>query len=169
MKGLTSFMLIFFNFSLMMNAQNGFTQADRERLLRLEIQMSEGFKRIDARLDMMQKQIDENSKQIENNRLEIGELHKEIAEVCKEMTEFRNANSIMVITLFGMLFTGYIALFGYIFWDRKTAVKNVENEQVEMKIELSKYKEKISLHERIFKEVSSGKALTPELLHQYGI
>lgn len=143
-----AFIVLFFTICITLQAQNGFTQADRERMLRLEIQMSEGFKRIDQRMDMMQKQIDEN-------RLEIA--------------DFRSSSTILIVTLFSLLFTGYIALFGYIYWDRKTAVKNVETEQIEMKVELSKQKEKIHLYERIFKEVSMGKPLTPELLHQYGI
>lgn len=48
-----------FVFFICGKAQNSFTQADRENIIRLQVQMREGFKRTDEKFEMIQKQIDE--------------------------------------------------------------------------------------------------------------
>jgi len=107
----------------------------------------------------MEKQIDETNKSIAETRKSVEELRKETE---LKINETQNSLNTTILTVFSLLFTGYIALFAFIYWDRKTALE-------EFKKELKKLKAKISLHERIFKKVYSGKKLTPELLQQYGI
>ena len=90
------------------NAQNTFTNQDREMLIR----MDEGFKLIQKQQLTVEKQINETNKAIEESRKET-EL---------KINETRNSLNTTILTVFGLLFTGYVALFGFIYWDRKTAV-----------------------------------------------
>jgi hypothetical protein len=148
MKTTVVLFIIIFLIGNVVFAQGGFTQTDRDNLNRIQIEMREGFKSVDLRLELMQKQIDETKKQIEDSRSD---------------------STSLTLTFFGFIFAGYIALFGFIYWDRRTAVKSVELEQLSIISELKIYKEKVNNFEKIFKEVSAGKPLSPDLLHQFGI
>ncbi len=149
-------------FSISTLAQNGFTQADRENIIRIQVQMQEGFKRSDEKFEMMQTQINEI-------RLQIDDTRKQIDDTRKQIDDFKTTSTTMILILSTSVLAGFISIFGLILWDRRTYVAKVNEEQSQIVITLKSQQEKISLYERIFKEVSSGKPLTPELLHQFGI
>lgn len=104
---------------------------------------------------MMQKQIDQMNKQNDDTR--------------KQIDDARSASNNLTLGVFGILFAGIFALFGYIYCDRRTAVWGVEKEQKQILLELESHKTKILIYKRIFKEVAAGKSLSSELLHQFGI
>ncbi|MDX2195344.1 MAG: hypothetical protein NW207_02915 [Cytophagales bacterium] len=55
-----------------------------------------------------------------------------------------------------------------VFVKGRTAVAAIEKDQKILVTEQEALKIKVTLYERIFKELASGKALSPDLLHQYG-
>lgn len=71
-------------------------------------------------------------------------------------------NRTTLLSIAGILLTAYLALFGFIYWDRRTAVREIEQENKILKT-------KIEAFEKIFKEIANGKTLTNELLQNYGI
>lgn len=93
----------------------------------------------------------------------------QINETKNQMDDFRNATINLTIIVFSTLFAGIVSLFAFIVWDRRTAVSKVSEEQTQIMIILRTQQDKITIYDRIFKDVANGKSLSSELLHQYGI
>ena len=97
----------------------GFTQEDRDRLIRLETKVEEGFKSLQREIDSQQRQIDD----------------------LKSSTQRQFDNQYTLILWgFGILFGGMGILIGFVIWDRRTALapairKNKELEEREELIE----------------------------------
>lgn len=144
--------LIFFVF--IAQSQDRFTEKDREILISLQIQSKvcdQRFNRIDEKFS----KIDERFTKIDDRFSKIDERFDKVD------TKFDSINS-TIFMFFGLMMTSFIALFGFIMWDRRSTTKPIETRQTELEQEVLVYK-------KIFKEVASGKPLTPELLHQFGI
>ena len=96
-----------------------FTQEDRDRLIRLETKVEEGFKSLQREIDSQQRQIDD----------------------LKSSTQRQFDNQYTLILWgFGILFGGMGILIGFVIWDRRTALapairKNKELEEREELIE----------------------------------
>lgn len=144
--------LIFFAF--IAQSQDRFTEKDREILISLQIQSKVSDQRFN-RIDEKFSKIDERFTKIDDRFAKIDERFDKVD------TKFDSINS-TIFMFFGLMMTLFIALFGFIMWDRRSTTKPIETRQTELEQEVLVYK-------KIFKEVASGKPLTPELLHQFGI
>lgn len=144
--------LIFFVF--IAQSQDRFTEKDREILISLQIQSKVSDQRFN-RIDEKFSKIDERFTKIDDRFSKIDERFDKVD------TKFDSINS-TIFMFFGLMMTSFIALFGFIMWDRRSTTKPIETRQTELEQEVLVYK-------KIFKEVASGKPLTPELLHQFGI
>lgn len=145
-------LLVFF-FSIV-KSQDRFTEKDREILISLQIQSKINDQRFN-RIDEKFAKIDERFASIDERFAKIDERFDKVD------TKFDGINS-TIFMFFGLMMTSFIALFGFIMWDRRSTTKPIETRQTDLEQEVLVYK-------KIFKEVASGKPLTPELLHQFGI
>lgn len=120
-KAIVSIILftLFNAFSLSFAKEVSFTQEDRDRLIKLEAKVDEGFKALNQRIDdtkaSLQKQIDSLQKQIDDLKT-------------------------FMLWGFGILFGGMEILIGFVIWDRRTALapairKTQELEEREERLE----------------------------------
>lgn len=88
------------------NREIPYTREDKERLIRLEVKVEEGFERIDARFDSMEKKFD-------NLQLQISEL--------------KSLFLSLFLWGFGVLFGAVGLIFGYLLYERRTTISTLEN------------------------------------------
>ncbi|MEO0254299.1 MAG: hypothetical protein ABIN20_02615 [candidate division WOR-3 bacterium] len=96
-----------------------FTQEDRDRLIKLEVKVEEGFKMINQRIEDINKRIDDTK-----------------ASLQKQIDDLKS----FMLWGFGILFGGMGILIGFVIWDRRTALapairKNKELEEREERLE----------------------------------
>jgi cytochrome c-type biogenesis protein CcmH/NrfF len=100
-----------------------FTQEDRDRLIRVEARLEEGFKAVNQRIDDVNSGLNKRIDDLNNS------LNKRI----DELRDF-------MLWGFGILFAGMMILIGFVLWDRRTALapairKNKELEEREERLE----------------------------------
>jgi predicted PurR-regulated permease PerM len=108
-------------------AQNpgSFTQSDRELLIRLE----EKFESLQKQIDLTNKRIDELKTDV-NNRFDKQKLEFD--------QKFDDLQTFMYWG-FGILFTMMMVLMGFVLWDRRTAIKPIENRTHQLEEALIEY------------------------------
>ena len=146
MRKICQFLAIFVAIWILMvsslYAADGFTQKDRELLIELKVKMVEidrRFEQIDKRFDQVDKrfeQVDKRSDGIER-RLE-------------------RLESVMMWG-FGLLFSSMLGLFGFVLWDRKTALSPAIRKSRELE-------EKEELIEKALKEYAKIEPRFAEIL-----
>ncbi|MEJ5299691.1 MAG: hypothetical protein WHS38_01745, partial [Thermodesulforhabdaceae bacterium] len=102
-----------------------FTLEDRDRLIKLETKVEEGFKAVNQRIDALEKRIDALDKRIDALDKRIDGLDKRID----------GLQGLMYVVI-----SGIFILIGFVIWDRRTALapairKNKELEDREEKLE----------------------------------
>ncbi|MBF0538375.1 MAG: hypothetical protein HQL03_09010 [Nitrospirae bacterium] len=85
-------------------ADSSFTQADRDRMTRLEVKLEEGLKAVNQRIDTINQRLDDNLKAI-NQRFDA---------INQRLDDYRG---LMYVILSGMF-----VLVGFILWDRRTTL-----------------------------------------------
>jgi hypothetical protein len=118
-----------------------FTQEDRERLIRLETKVEEGFKSLQRQIDSQQRQIDD----------------------LKSSTQRQFDNQYTLILWgFGILFGGMGILIGFVIWDRRTALAPAIRKNKELE-------EREELIEKALKEYARENSKLAEILKGLGI
>ena len=152
MKKIFIYILIFSLFSncgLLFAKKDGFTQADRERLIRLETTLkvfmeqtnkrfaelrediNKRFEQVNARFLDMQKNIDNRFEQVDK-RFE--QVDKRFEQVDKRFESIDNqfdrlTNFLwMIVAIFTAIMVGSI---GFAYWDRMTIVRKAKNDTIE--------------------------------------
>ena len=108
------FLLLLFTFFIQINLMysgnsNGFTQGDRERLIRLEATLKVFMDQTDKRFEQVDKRFEQVDKRINEFR---EDMNKRFAQMMNFLW--------MLVTIFTTL-TGVVI--GFAYWDRKTIVK----------------------------------------------
>lgn len=116
-------------------SSGSFTQADRERLYRLEIRMEENMKTIDAKFDLVDKRFDAMQNQINGLQNQINNLFY------------------VVLTLLAAIFGS----FGYSLWDRikanapiKESIEDVKAKNIRLTNLLKEFAEKNADFKAVF-------------------
>ncbi len=116
------FILFFTNITFSQSTPVSFTQEDRDRIIRTETRLDEGFKQIDKRFEQIDKRFEQVDKRFEqvNQR-------------------FEQSNTFMgwMIALFGGMFATTII---FALWDRRTMIRPFESKvkEIEVQIDLLK-------------------------------
>ncbi|OGP62947.1 MAG: hypothetical protein A2V65_07145 [Deltaproteobacteria bacterium RBG_13_49_15] len=140
-----------------------FSQEDRERLIRLETKVEEGFKALQRQIDSQQRQIDDlklsTQRQIDDLKLS---TQRQIDDLkLSFQKQFDNLYA-LILWGFGILFGGMGILIGFVIWDRRTALAPV----------VRKYKvfeERGELIEKALKEYARENPKFAEILKGLGI
>jgi len=100
-------------------AQNGFTQEDRDRIIRTEAKIEEMNKRFEQRFE----QVDKRFEQMDKRFTELREdMNVRLEQTDKRIDELRSDMKWQ----FGVLFSGMFILVGFILWDRRTTIAPLE-------------------------------------------
>jgi len=135
-----------------------FTLSDRDRLIKLEIKVSE-----------IENQIQEIKEEQKLIRQEIKEIRQELNQEIKE-----NRKEIIgtVMTLFGILISLILGLFGFVIWDRRTFMRPIERKIIILEQEIINIKEDQNKMQQIidaFRELSKTDEKVAYLLKQFNL
>jgi len=143
------FIMLFCSIAFNIKAQEvKFEQADKERLVRVEVKLDESIKSIQKQIDDLkhttQKQIDVLDKKIDDLRT-------------------------FLLWGFGILFGGMAILIGFVTWDRRTAVEPVAKKNAELE---NRQKEIEEREEKVIKALKKMTQIEPrfaEILKTVGL
>ncbi len=145
--------------------ERGFTQEDRERLIRLETTLKVFMEQTDKRLEQMDKRISELREDM-NKRFE--QIDKRFEQVDKRFEQVNNELNRLVNIMVG-IFAGQIALvvavIGFAWWDRKTVIRKAREETIDY---LEKEGRLRKLVEVLREKAKTDKELA-EILKQHGL
>ncbi len=132
MKALTYLLFAFLLCgSLTFSKETGFTQEDRERLIRLETTLKVFMEQVDKRFEQMDKRITELREDM-NKRFE--QVDKRFEQVDKRFEQINNELNRLVNIMVG-IFAGQIALvvavIGFAYWDRRTIIRKAREDTIE--------------------------------------
>ena len=123
-------------------AESGFTQEDRDRLIRLEATLQTFTQQVDKRFEQVDKRFEQVDKRIEDLREDMNkrfeQVDKRFEQVDKRFEELRedmNKRFEQMMTFLWILagiFTALVAaVIGFAYWDRRTIIRRAKEEAME--------------------------------------
>ncbi len=116
---------------VMARPNSGFTEKDRERLIRLEATMKVFMEQVDKRFEQIDKrfeQIDKRFEQIDKRFEELRQdMNKRFEQVDKRFEQVMN----FLWILSGIFTTLVVAVIGFGYWDRRTIIRRARDEAIE--------------------------------------
>jgi predicted PurR-regulated permease PerM len=129
MKRTFIFGVIFILFILMGNqvviaGEGGFTQEDRERLIRLEATLQTFMEQTNKRFEDMNKRFEQVDKRFEELRDDMNKRFEQVDKRFEQLYTF-----LWIIT--GIFTTLTLGVIGFAYWDRRTIIRKAREESVE--------------------------------------
>ena len=145
-----------------------YTQKDRDMLIEVKVKVDEIEKRNEQRFQKIENEIKGIKQEIKDLRQEIKDLRQEIKDV-------KNEQITLILSLFGILITLYMGLFGFIIWDRRTFMRPIERKVTILEQEVLNYKEDKTKFEQlqqllsVFKELAKTDENVAKVLKQFNL
>ncbi|MBF0537937.1 MAG: hypothetical protein HQL03_06755 [Nitrospirae bacterium] len=124
-------------------ADSSFTQADRDRMIRLEVKIEEGLKAVNQKIDdglkAVNQRLDDNIKAI-NQKIDDGlkVTNQRIDDNVKAINQkFEYLIGLMYVVL-SVTMSGMLAIVGFILWDRRTTLAPVVRTTKELEARVEK-------------------------------
>ena len=139
------------------SAEDNFTQADRERLVRMEATLTVFMQQVDKRFEQVDKRFDELRSDM-NARFE--QVNKRFEQVDKRFEQMTN----MFYTLSAIFTSLFVAVFGFAWWDRRTmltSAKKAAREEVNMST--ADIREEMVILKQFFEVMKKYAEKTPDL------
>jgi exonuclease VII large subunit len=109
-------------------AESGFTQEDRDRLIRLEATLQTFMQQVDKRFEQVDKRI-EDLREDMNKRFE--QVDKRFEELREDMNK-RFEQMMTFLWILAGIFTALVAaVIGFAYWDRRTIIRRAKEEAME--------------------------------------
>ena len=131
-----------------------YTQKDRDMLIEVKVKVDEIEKRNEQRFQ-----------KIEN----------EIKGIKQEIKDSKDEQITLILSLFGILITLYMGLFGFIIWDRRTFMRPIERKVTILEQEVLNYKEDKTKFEQlqqllsVFRELAKTDENVAKVLKQFNL
>jgi chaperonin cofactor prefoldin len=146
------------------SAEDNFTQADRERLVRMEATLTVFMQQVDKRFEQVDKRFDELRSDM-NARFEqvdkrFEQVDKRFEQVDKRFEQMTN----MFYTLSAIFTSLFVAVFGFAWWDRRTmltSAKKAAREEVNMST--ADIREEMVILKQFFEVMKKYAEKTPNL------
>ena len=136
--GVACLVLAFLSFSSALGQETGFTQEDRERLVRLEATLQVFMQQVDKRFEELREDMNKRFEQIDKRFEQIDkrfeQVDKRFEQVDKRFEDVRSRFEQLTSFLWILvaIFTTLTAVvIGFAYWDRRTIVRKARDEAVE--------------------------------------
>ncbi len=146
MKKIVIFLFTILIFVQILDAGD-FTQADRERLIRLETTLNMFMKNTDKRFENVDKRFDDMNKRFDDMNKRFDQLYTFLW---------------IIVGIFTTLTLGVI---GFAYWDRRTIIRRAKEETIEQLEKEGKLKQLIEA----MKELSKSDSKVAEVLRQFNL
>ena len=105
-------------------AESGFTQEDRDRLIRLEATLQTFMQQVDKRFEQVDKRFEQVDKRFEQMDKRIDDLREDMNKRFEQMMTF--------LWILAGIFTALVAaVIGFAYWDRRTIIRRAKEEAME--------------------------------------
>ena len=105
-------------------AESGFTQEDRDRLIRLEATLQTFMQQVDKRFEQVDKRFEQVDKRFEQMDKRIDDLREDMNKRFEQMMTF--------LWILAGIFTVLVAaVIGFAYWDRRTIIRRAKEEAME--------------------------------------
>ena len=123
-------------------AESGFTQEDRDRLIRLEAtlqtfmqQVDKRFEQVDKRFEELREDMNKRFEQVDKRFEQVDKRFEELREDMNkrfEQVDKRFEQMITFLWILAGIFTALVAaVIGFAYWDRRTIIRRAKEEAVE--------------------------------------
>ena len=150
MKKIVIFLFIILMFVQILDAGD-FTQADRERLIRLETTLNMFMKNTDKRFEDMRNYMDKR----------FDDINKRFDDMNKRFDQLYTFLWIIV----GIFTTLTLGVIGFAYWDRRTIIRRAKEETIEQLEKEGKIKQLIEA----MKELAKSDSKVAEVLRQFNL
>ncbi len=121
--------------SLTFSKETGFTQEDRERLIRLETTLRVFMEQTNKRFEDLRNDMNKRFEQMDRRITELREdMNKRFEQVDKRFEQINNELNRLVNIMVG-IFAGQVALvvavIGFAYWDRRTIIRKAREDTIE--------------------------------------
>ena len=137
--------------------EGNLTISDREIIERLT-RLEEGQKSLEKRIDSLDKRIDGLDKRIDGLDKRIDGLQSQINGLQSQISDLHN----LIVGGFGIVFVGIFGLFGFVIWDRRTAITPVVRKTRELE-------EREELTVRVLKAYADKEPRLAEVMRSLGL
>jgi len=150
----------------------GFTQQDRERLIKLETTLKLFMESTNKHFEMMQKQMDERfdavNKRFEDINKRFEDINKRFEDINKRFEDV-NKRFEEIITILQIIVAAFVSIvaitIGFALWDRRTFIKKAKEET----IQYLETEGKIKLLIEILKEKAKTDKELADILRQFNL
>ena len=139
----------------------GFTQEDRERLIRLEATLQTFMEQTNKRFEDMNKRFEDMNKRFEDMNKRFEELREDMNSRFEQLYTF-----LWIIT--GVFTTLTLGVIGFAYWDRRTIIRKAKEESVEevdRRFNLNQLKKLINA----LRELAGEDEKVARVLRQFGL
>ncbi len=124
--------------SFTFSGEGGFTQEDRERLIRLEATLRTFMEQVDKRLEQVDKRIDElradmnaRFRQIDKRFEQVDKRFEQVDKRFEQVNKMFEQLYIFLGILAGIFTTLTAVVIGFAYWDRRTIIRRAREETIE--------------------------------------
>ena len=139
----------------------GFTQEDRERLIRLEATLQTFMEQTNRRFEDMNKRFEDMNKRFEELREDMNKRFEQVDKRFEQLYTF-----LWIIT--GIFTTLTLGVIGFAYWDRRTIIRKAKEESVEevgRRFSLEQIKKLIE----VLRELAREDEKVARVLRQFGL
>ena len=116
-------------------AESGFTQEDRDRLIRLEATLQTFMQQVDKRFEQVDKRIEDLREDMNKRFEQVDKRFEQVDKRFEELREDMNKRFEQMMTFLWILagiFTALVAaVIGFAYWDRRTIIRRAKEEAME--------------------------------------
>jgi hypothetical protein len=105
-------------------AESGFSQEDRDRLIRMEATLQFFMQQVDKRFEQVDKRFEQVDKRFEELREDMNKRFEQVDKRFDQMMTF--------LWILAGIFTALVAaVIGFAYWDRRTIIRRAKEEAIE--------------------------------------
>ena len=105
-------------------AESGFSQEDRDRLIRMEATLQVFMQQVDKRFEQVDKRFEQVDKRFEELREDMNKRFEQVDKRFDQMMTF--------LWILAGIFTALVAaVIGFAYWDRRTIIRRAKEEAIE--------------------------------------
>ena len=146
----------------------GFTQEDRERLIRLEATLQTFMEQTNRRFEDMNKRFEDMNKRFEELREDMNKRFEQVDKRFEDMNKRFEQLYTFLWIITGIFTTLTLGVIGFAYWDRRTIIRKAKEESVEevgRRFNLEQIKKLIE----VLRELAREDEKVARVLRQFGL
>jgi uncharacterized protein (DUF3084 family) len=112
-------------------AESGFSQEDRDRLIRMEATLQVFMQQVDKRFEQVDKRFEQVDKRFEELREDMNKRFEQVDKRFEQVDKRFDQMMTFLWILAGIFTALVVAVIGFAYWDRRTIIRRAKEEAIE--------------------------------------